>query len=194
VLYNKERNIEDLKNNDKPKIQNEIDAEKELGIDEEMIKKCRPFVRINTKPYFLGNNERLIPGTYNFKEKDFGSMVIYPGYQVQVWYKRIIEINEDSTEKVYDDVTEKYKTVTHTKKITTTENQINTEIYTDKKVEFKNTVKLIKLILRSNNENKTETEKEKENDFSVFFYVIIIFIGMLILFFITVSVLKKKEN
>ena len=85
--------------------------------------------------------------------------------------------------------------MTHTKKITTTENQINTEIYTDQKVEFKNTVKLIKLILRpiNNNENKTKTETEKENDFSVFFYVIIIFIGMLILFFITVTVLKKKR-
>ena len=160
-----------------------------------MIKNSRPFVRINTKPYFLGNNERLIPGAHNFKEKDFGSMVIYPGYEVQLWYKRIIQINEDFNEEVYDDVTEKYKTVTHTKKITTTENQINTEIYTDQKVEFKNTVKLIKLILRpiNNNENKTKTETEKENDFSVFFYVIIIFIGMLILFFITVTVLKKKR-
>ena len=197
VLYNKEHNIEDLKNNDKPKIQKKNDAEKELEIDEEMIKNSRPFVRINTKPYFLGNNERLIPGAHNFKEKDFGSMVIYPGYEVQLWYKRIIQINEDFNEEVYDDVTEKYKTVTHTKKITTTENQINTEIYTDQKVEFKNTVKLIKLILRpiNNNENKTKTEKEKEkeNDFSVFFYVIIIFIGMLILFFITVTVLKKKR-
>ena len=160
-----------------------------------MIKNSRPFVRINTKPYFLGNNERLIPGTHNFKEKDFGSMVIYPGYEVQLSYKRIIQINEDYTEEVYDNVTEKYKTVTHTKKITTTENQINTEIYTDQKVEFKNTVKLIKLILRRNNENikETEKEKEKENDFSVFFYVIIIFIGMLILFFITVTVIKNRK-
>ena len=116
--------------------------------------------------------------------------------KVQLSYKRIIEINEDYTEEIYDNETKKFKTVKQTGKVTTTENEINTEIHADQKVEFKNAVKLIKLILRPINdtkENKTETEKEKENDFSVFFYVIITFIWILILFFITVIVIKKKS-
>ena len=80
VLYNKQHNIKDLKNNKKQK-QKTNRCRKRINNQWRNDKSSRPFIRINTKSFFPWKNKRLPPGTHVFKDKDFGAMVIYPGYE-----------------------------------------------------------------------------------------------------------------
>ena len=159
LLEIQKRTVKDTKNNEKPKTATQIAAENELRIDEEMIQNSRPFVRINTKNHFIGENSRFYVGEHPFiEEQEVGSMVIYPGYEVQLRYKNIIRKSEMTD-----------KGLVETKKPETT---IRTGIYTGTRTSFKNAenmkgekIKVLKLILRPqtlefNNEYEKSIDEE----------------------------------
>ena len=91
LLDNQKRDIDDTKNNVQPKTPKQIEAENVLKIDEQTKQKSILFVRINTKIHFT-RNSRFNQGQHVFKEEqDFGSMVINPGYEVELTYKKNLD-------------------------------------------------------------------------------------------------------
>ena len=95
LKYFRERDRKDIKNIVTEKCNIEIEKENELEIDKQMIQDKQPFVRINTQNHFIGKNRRIYENKHIFtEEKEVGSMVIYPGYEVELRYKNIIRKTE----------------------------------------------------------------------------------------------------
>ena len=185
-IFSDRKLLDHLKNNHllwntKTKIVHDninIRDEQENEIDAEKIANSEPFVRINNRKFLKGtNNERFSVGEYFFTpERDIGSMVIYPGYEVELTFiKKIIyeiqdiQIDEDEL----DDETGEVKKV---KKIIATQVPINyiieTKTYTqtNKYVNLDEIIKVRQLILRpqvnpvNDNENNNNHGNDNGND------------------------------
>ena len=150
----------------KPKTKRNIQIinENEIKIDQEMIREKKPFVRINTNIQFTGENIRLFEGEHPFtEEQEVGSIVIYPGYEVELKYKNIIRKTTNTKDGLVQ--------------IEDTDSTIHTHTYTGTHTFFKNVktvdlrggkIKLLKLILRpqidiEQMENNIDTEYIRKN-------------------------------